>query len=105
MNTAQIDATNFGDLIYTQPAASVHSTPWRGRTQFWTSATMCCFLVLHGVWLLARVKYLAAESLERSGSVMIAIVYGTMLPSFLYFAWKAWRSKSERPLQSIDDLR
>ena len=104
MDTASTDAANLEGILYSHPAAIVRRTPWRLRTQFWTSVAMCSFLLIHGAWLLVRVRHLPAESLVRSGCVMIAIVYGMTLPSFIYFARKAWKSRTERPLQSIDDL-
>ena len=95
MNNAQTNAAQFETISFSPSETLVRSPARRVAAQFWACVTMSCFLLLHGAWLLATARFLSPESLDRRSSVLIAIVYGTMLPSFLYFAWQAWRqSKS-----------
>ena len=97
MNTAQIDAAKFETITFSQSETVVRSAGWRSTAQFWSSVILSSFLLVHGAWLLTSANRLSPESLERQGSVLIAVVYGMMLPSFVYFAWKAWRQgKSEQ---------
>ena len=96
MNTSKTDATKFETISFSSSDTVAHNAGRHLTAQFWACVTMSCFLLLHGARLLVSARYLSPESLERQGSFMIAIVYGMMLPSFLYFAWQARRqSKSE----------
>jgi len=101
MNPAQNDAADFATIACSPSDTIVRRPGWRCRTQFWFFVTMSCFLFLHGAWSLARLHQLPAESLERSVSVMFAIVDGMTLPSFVYFACQARRQRKSAPTATI----
>ena len=101
MNTAQNGAAGFATIACPPSDTIVRRAGWRCRTQFWFCVTMSCLLLLHGAWSLARLHQLPAESLERSVSVMFAIVDGMTLPAFVYFACQARRQRKSAPAATI----
>jgi hypothetical protein len=66
-------------IISQQPDEAVRRPGWKWA-QFWYYVIVGCLLFLHGAWMLYSSKDMGPDSLEPQFRLMIAILYGVMLP-------------------------